>query len=70
MTEDNRSITQYLKAKLGITTKIYCELEGIKDNGLFKAWNTPTGKRRIKERVFRWWMVAEYPKGVKLYDDL
>ena len=70
MTTDNRSVIEYLNAKTGLTIDQYCELNGVGENGVYKAWNTPTGNRRIKDRIFRRWMQAEYPKGVALYDEL
>lgn len=60
--KEDRSLSYFVKAKIGISLSDFAKEEEEKENTLYARWNSPTGKSRVMDSVFRAY--------VRRYDDL
>ena len=51
MENDNRTFSQYTKAKLGMGAKDFCALVGIPRETAYWQWNRPDTRYKVKDMI-------------------
>ena len=74
MIKENRTLNEYTKAKLDMTSKEFSEAVGSPYRTVADAWHSEKGRENIRNKVFSTWMERRYPKrypdAIKRFDEL
>ena len=54
--QESRSLSEYMKAKLGITAVEFARMSGLNLRNLYNQWDTEKGRKTIQDAVFRYYV--------------